>query len=292
MKGIDIKLLRAFVTLVEEGNYNNAAKSLFLTQPALSKQIQALEKLTGGPLFLRGRHGATLTLFGAQLFTKANEVLQSHADFLDYAKELNKTNNKTLSIGFGLSSFRRVPLWINQFRRQFPDRDVVINQLPSSVQLKMLQEGSLHAGFVRMPVTKNLSYRIIHKEVLAIAVPSESNITAIKFQNALLSYPVFQLDPLTNPCLAEQIASFLQDNQINIDLVSIKGDMTTLLALVAGGNGIALLPESVRHFLPAGVKLIIPPKKQIRWDIGVTWAHEIENRWRDDFLKIVMADVS
>lgn len=291
MKGIDIKLLRAFVTLVNEGNYNNAAKTLFLTQPALSKQIQALEKLIGGSLFLRGRHGAALTVFGAQLFTKANEVLQSHADFLNYAKELNKRNNETLSIGFGLSSFQNVPFWINQFRQQFPDRDVVINQLPSSVQLKMLQEGSLHAGFVRMPVTKDLSCLVIYEEILAVAVPSESNITTMKIQNALLSYPVFQLEPLTYPCLAEQIASFLQHNQINIDLIPVKGDMTTLLALVAGGNGIALLPESVRHFLPAGVKLIIPPKKQIRWDIGVTWAHEIKNRWRDDFLKIVMADI-
>lgn len=46
-----MKLLRAFVTLAIKGSYSNAAKELFLTQPALSKQIQTLEHLTGGELF-------------------------------------------------------------------------------------------------------------------------------------------------------------------------------------------------------------------------------------------------
>ena len=48
-----MKLLRAFVTLAIKGSYSNAAKELFLTQPALSKQIQTLEHLTGGELFAR-----------------------------------------------------------------------------------------------------------------------------------------------------------------------------------------------------------------------------------------------
>ena len=66
MSGIDIRLLRAFVTLAEKGNYNKAAEALFLTQPALSKQIMMLEQKTGGQLFLRGRHGAVLTMVGRQ----------------------------------------------------------------------------------------------------------------------------------------------------------------------------------------------------------------------------------
>lgn len=68
MKGIDIKLLRAFVTLAEQGSYHRASRLLFLTQPALSKQIKMLETLIGGPLFTRGRYGAILTEHGCQLF--------------------------------------------------------------------------------------------------------------------------------------------------------------------------------------------------------------------------------
>lgn len=290
MKGIDIKLLRAFVTLANKGRYSDAAKALFITQPALSKQIQMLETLTGGPLFLRGRHGATLTVFGTQLFPRANTLLQAHADFLSYAKEITMKNNEKLLMGFGISSFHKVPVWINRFRQQFPECEVVINQLPSSVQMEMLLEGNLHAGFVRMPVTDGLSSHIIHEEILALAVPSESNIEFMNIQDLLSTYSLLQLDPSTSPCLAEQTTLFLQNNQFNANPLPVTDDMTTLLALVAGGNGIAFLPESVRHFLPVEVKLLKPAEKQIRWHIGVAWNAKIKNPWRDDFLRIVKAE--
>nr|VUD32516.1 LysR family transcriptional regulator YnfL [Raoultella sp. NCTC 9187] len=172
MSGIDIRLLRAFVTLAEKGNYNKAAETLFLTQPALSKQIQMLEQKTGGQLFLRGRHGAVLTMVGRQLFAKAHELLKSHRDFLTYARELQKGSTGKLVLGFGISSFKSTPVWINIFRQKFPDCDVVISQIPSSVQVRMLMEGELHAGFVRMPVTELLASRLINKENLGTGCPS------------------------------------------------------------------------------------------------------------------------
>ncbi|MEL0553699.1 MULTISPECIES: LysR family transcriptional regulator [Enterobacteriaceae] len=288
MKGIDVKLLRAFVTLAEKGSYVSAAKTLFLTQPALSRQIQTLERLTGGQLFLRGRHGATLTTFGSQLFPKANEILQSHADFLTYAKELKHGRHDRLFLGFGVSSFHHVPRWINQFHQQFPECEVVINQMPSSVQIKMLQEGGLHMGFIRMPATNALSSQVIFSEVLALAVPSVNHVESTNLQNALSTYPLFQLDSLANPCLAEQTALFLKNNQLHANLVSVTGDMMTLLALVAGGNGVAFLPESAKYFLPTGVKMILPTQNPVRWDIAVVWNPEIISHWRDDFLKMAI----
>ena len=291
MKGIDIKLLRAFVTLAEKGNYSNAAKSLFLTQPALSKQIKSLEKLTNGQLFSRGHHGATLTSLGEQLYPKANEILQSHVEFLNYAKQLNNPKHEKLLIGFGISSFQNVPQWVNQFRQQYPECDVEINQLPSSIQMTMLQDGRLHVGFVRMPITKNLASQFIRKEILALAVPTICDIEPTNIQPILSAYPLLQLDPLRNPCLAAETELFLQSNRLSANQVSIEGDMTTLLALVAGGNGVAFLPRSVQHFLPDGVKLHIPFKNQINWEIGVSWNPELTNYFRDDFLKIVLNDI-
>ncbi|HGY3715131.1 LysR family transcriptional regulator [Citrobacter sp. Res13-Sevr-PEB04-36] len=289
MKGIDVKLLRAFVTLAKKGSYSSAAKALFLTQPALSKQIQMLEQLTGGELFLRGRHGASLTIFGQQLFSKANELLQSHVDFLTYAKEINTKNREKLFMGFGISSFHQVPRWINQFHQQFPECEVIISHLPSSVQMKMLLEGSLHIGFVRMPVSKGLSSHIIFEETLALAVPANSNIEFMNIRSAISAYSLLQLDPSTSPCLAEQTAVFLQHNQLSANPVTVTEDITTILALVAGGNGVAFVPESVRHFLPAEVRLLMSVERQNRWNIGVVWNAKITSSRRDDFLRLVMA---
>ncbi|APR33843.1 LysR family transcriptional regulator [Citrobacter freundii] len=289
MKGIDIKLLRAFVTLAMKGSYSNAAKALFLTQPALSKQIQTLEHLTGGDLFLRGRHGASLTVFGQQLFSKANELLQSHIEFLNYARDINSKNREKLFMGFGISTFQQVPKWIKQFHQQVPECEIVINHLPSSVQMKMLLEGRLHIGFVRMPVSKGLASYILYEETLALAMPKNSDLNKMNIQAALSAYPLLQLDPSTNPCLAEQTAHYLQSNQLKAVPVSATDDMTSLLALIAGGNGVAFLPASVRTFLPANVNLLMPVERQIRWDIGVVWNPKIKSHRRDEFLRLVVA---
>ncbi|HBR2076212.1 TPA: LysR family transcriptional regulator [Klebsiella pneumoniae] len=61
---MDIKLLRAFVTLSQLKRYNSAAEKLCVTQPELTKQIQTLESLSGITLFQRGRHGVRLTVAG------------------------------------------------------------------------------------------------------------------------------------------------------------------------------------------------------------------------------------
>ena len=63
---MDLRLLRAFVTLAGCGHYHEAASALCITQPALTKQIKLLENRLGLMLFVRGRHGAQLTAEGAE----------------------------------------------------------------------------------------------------------------------------------------------------------------------------------------------------------------------------------
>ena len=63
-------------------------------------------------------------------------------------------------------------------------------------------------------------------------------------------------------------------------------DLPTLLALIAANNGIAFVPDSVRHFLPKGVKLISLELTQTGWDIAVVWNKKIDNKQRDLFLEM------
>ncbi|MEI9482960.1 LysR family transcriptional regulator [Enterobacter cancerogenus] len=289
MKGIDIKLLRAFVTLAEQGSYHRASRLLYLTQPALSKQIKMFEALIGGPLFTRGRHGATLTEYGRQLFLKANELLKIHTDFLNYAQKLFQESHEKLILGFGISTFHTVPVWINTFRNKFSKCEVNISNLPSGVQRKMLLEGTLDIGFLRMPAASELASKVLYKENLILAMPSLETKGIINIRDVLSHYPLLQLSPTVGPCLAEQTALFLIANQLNADPVSVTDDMPTLLALIAGGNGVAFLPESVRHFLPAGVRLITPDLESLFWEICVAWNPKINNPYRDEFLRIIEA---
>lgn len=289
MKGIDIKLLRAFVTLAEQESYHRAAHLLFLTQPALSKQIKMLEDIIGRPLFFRGRHGAALTEFGSQIFPRASDLLNMNNEFFTYTQELSKQRLEKIILGFGISTYHIVPVWINTFRKKFSECKVVINELSSSVQSEMLLAGSLDIGFCRMPAANELASKTIYKEKLILAIPSSSNNEALCFRDLLSKYPLLQLTPSVWPCLAEQTKLLLVSNQLNANPVAVTDDRATLLALVAGGNGVAFLPKSVRHFLPAGIRLITPDIEPISWEIGVAWNPKIINSQRDEFLHIVEA---
>jgi len=287
MAGIDIKLLRAFVTLTDKGSYQKAAESLFLTQPALSKQINKLEELTGGILFLRGRHGATPTHAGLLLYPKAIDLLNSYAEFMSLTQAIHQANTDKLMLGFGLSTFQNAPVWINIFRKKFPECDVNIRQISSTVQVKMLEEGTLHAGFLRLPVPDSLAYRVLHDEKLMLALPSCIDDGQENIPQILSSYPLLQIEPAMSPCLAEQTAHFLKTNHLSASPVSATEDIPSLLALIAGENGVAFLPASISNILPAGVRLISPGVSQTCWRIGVAWDPKIANRLRDDFLQII-----
>lgn len=283
---METRRLQAFVTLAEQGSYRRAADVLCMTQPALTKQIQALEQTFGFSLFLRGRHGAVLTVQGESLYVKACELLKSYDDFLHYAHEIRHGGADELAFGFGLSTFHLVPRWIKAFCEHYPRTSFSLHDLPSNVQCKMLLEATLHIGFLRLPVKPPLSYQLIKQERIVLVAPAGEPMDA---RDALHRYPFLQLDPQRSPCLAEQTRAFLDGQQIQAAPVTVSEDIHALLALIAGGNGVSLLPESVNNFLPAGVQLIELHGFSASWQIGMVWNPMVPHARRDAFLQRVMS---
>ena len=74
-EGVEIRHLRAFVAVAEELNFNRAATRLYLSQPALSRQIRALERLLGCELLRRSTHRVELTVAGSALLDRARRLL-------------------------------------------------------------------------------------------------------------------------------------------------------------------------------------------------------------------------
>src|SRR4051812_15943988 len=74
-EGVEVRHLRAFVAVAEELNFSRAAERLYLSQPALSRQIRSLERLVGCELLRRSTHRVELTLAGDALLDRARKVL-------------------------------------------------------------------------------------------------------------------------------------------------------------------------------------------------------------------------
>lgn len=285
---MDIKLLKAFVTLANQGNYRSASELLHLTQPALTKQIQQLESQTDLTLFIRGRHGARMTAAGERLYATACDLLEHHYAFQENVRRIKNEDMGALALGFGISSFQLAPAWVNHFREKHVDIQIGLTNIPSSIQCQMLLEGKLQIGFLRLPVPEPLQATLLMKERLVMVAPSELQATKTDLQRTLNHYPLLQADPQHSPCLASLTARFLKENHLNAQSISVGNDIHTLLALVAAKNGVALLPASVVYFLPPGVTLIQPESKFEGWHIGVAWNPEIKHPLRDLFLQTKM----
>lgn len=287
---MDIKLLRAFVTLAHEGTYHSAASVLCITQPALSKQIQTLEHLSGVTLFQRGRHGARLTVAGEQLLAAASEVVERYADFFADVAAIQKGDSGKLTLGFGISSFLLAPKYVAAFRVRYPGVQVSLNDMPSAVQTQLLAEGRLQVGFVRLPVPEPLQSQSLDTEQLVLAVAAEGFSSSLETTQIIENQQLLQLAPQRGEGLTAQADQFLSARKLTPRTVSAADDIQTLLALVAAGDGVALLPASVKHILPAGVRLLPLEGEHTQWQTGLAWNAGIKDPLRDKFLAMVMDD--
>ncbi|MGQ8816557.1 LysR family transcriptional regulator [Serratia sp. NA_13] len=286
---MDIRQLRAFVVLAEQGNYRLAAERLCITQPALSKQIQALEALLGSRLFNRGRQGAQPTASGQRLYPEAQALVGQHVQFQQRALKIVQGEAGRLAIGFGLSSFHLAPQLVAAFRQRFPEVAVGLEDLPSERQYQMLLQGELQVGFVRLPVSTPLRATVLLSDRLVLAAPAALALKAETIIRQFNTLPLLQLTPKRGRGLSEQSLRFIAAHQLTPNVVQQAGDIQTLLALVAAGIGVALLPHSVSHIIPVGIDILPLSGEQTEWQVGIAWNPQQPDALRDNFIQVAQA---
>src|SRR5881392_1963510 len=97
---VDTRLLRYFAAVAAEGSLSRAAERLFVSQPALTKQIKQLESLLGVQLFTRSRAGMTLTAAGQALAERVPAVLDGWDQALRHTRQAASHAARVLRVGF------------------------------------------------------------------------------------------------------------------------------------------------------------------------------------------------
>lgn len=169
----ELRLLRYFVVVAEELHFGNAAARLYISQPALSQQIKALEEQVGMPLFVRGSRGVTLTPTGETLLEDARDLLERSNRLGESVERLRRGASGTLKIGVapGVPG-RLLPELLSPLRAQQPDARVVVRELATPEQIAGLNDGSLDLGLVREPIDDpGLSRRCLLVELLGVSLP-------------------------------------------------------------------------------------------------------------------------
>ncbi|WP_406005058.1 LysR family transcriptional regulator [Streptomyces sp. NBC_00637] len=166
--------LRYFVTVAEELHFTRAAERLFVSQPALSKQIRMLERQLGVVLFERDRRTVRLTEVGETLLPHAREVLAAWQGAEAAVREAKNAEGRTLVIGMSTSPGRGLlPALRTRLLSRHPDAQPVLRQVNWADPSAGLADGSSDVAFVWLPLPDEDRYRcaVVAREPRLVALP-------------------------------------------------------------------------------------------------------------------------
>ncbi|ONI66895.1 LysR family transcriptional regulator [Kribbella sp. ALI-6-A] len=271
---MELRLLRTFATVARTGNVSAAALELSTSQPAVTKQLQLLERRVGATLFVRGRQGARLTSAGEALLPDALDLIARAEAFERRAGSVAAGEEGTLSIGFGLSGIELAPQAVALFRSRYPGVTVSLDDMSSAVQYERLLAGTLQVGFVRLPVPAGITHRRLRQDHLALALPAGvdrpgERATSAQVASWLDGRPLVRLRPERGPGLTDQITRLYDELRCRPRVLQEARDLQTVLALVAAGVGAAVVPATAAAIAPGSVELMPLRGKAASWWIGV-----------------------
>ncbi len=288
---MELKLLRAFLSVVELGHFGRAASALNLSQPALSKQIGALEASLGAKVFERGQHGAKLTRFGEMFLPDAQALVYDADEILARAREASGGRRGHLRIGICLSVLTIAPKIIAEFRQQYPGIAVTLSDLSSAEQTRRLLAGKLDVGFMRMPSVAGLSSVRVVDETLALAVPPSLARVRLPSDFGKLNETGFlALRRVRGPGLAAQIDDWCREQGFVPNMTQQADDVQSVLASVAAGVGVAFVPSSAQYLLRDAA--VLPLRgRSAKWRIALAWADATKNPVTSRFVTFVRAAI-
>ena len=290
---MDMRLLKSFNSLAGIGHYGRTARTIHLSQPALTKQIRQLEEEIGGALFVRGRLGAQLTPLG-QILAEDVAPLLRHADrVLDRARRASRGEIGELRLGFGIATRLLVPRLVSRFRRAFPDVQVSLQDTSTPIQLEALAGGTLDVGFVRLPIEAPLVHLPVVEERLVLAVPeSRREELASRSPTSFADEPFVELGAARSPSFHAHVQRVCAAYGIRPVVSQSATEFFTVLALVAARMGIAVVPSAVTQTRVEGVAYLPLDVPEAAWRVGAAWLPAASSPAREAFLDLLRAHLA
>ena len=197
---LDLRKLRYFVAVADQLHFSRAADELHIAQPALSRQIRALEKDLGTPLLIRDSHGVALTDAGRQLLTDAGPLLAS-AHAVRRRVTVAARGSQRLAVGFR-TGIPVIPA-TRAFEARHPDVVVDVERMEWDDQAPMLLDGRVDVGYVRLPIDETgLRVTPLYTEPLMVVLPAGHRLAGKEevTEADLAGEPlVWHADPSTQP---------------------------------------------------------------------------------------------
>ncbi len=272
---MEIRQLRYFVAVAEDGQFSRAAVRLGVAQSTISEQIRSLESELGTELLLRSSRTVLLTEAGASFLDGARRILDDLTSLADTAQEIGSGRRGRLRIGALTPSLATlIPGILQTYAKRFPAVEVQLMRMSTDHQLNGLLAGDLDVGFVRGVHHRHgvRVERLLEEPLLAV-LPSTHRLAGAK------SLSLSELDGETfifwprsdNASFYDRIIATCHEFGCIPGKITASANMETQMALISAGLGVSVQPLSFRSSGNADVAFVPvhdlakPVQMQLAW---------------------------
>ena len=271
---MEFKQLRTFVEVAHQGGFTQAAHLLHISQSAVSKQVAQLEQNLGTPLFDRLGSQVRLTAAGNVVLQRAEGMLRLHKELLSELDDLSQLTRGELRVGLPLlGSNALFASLFAEYRRRYPNIQVQLLEGGSMHIEQAVMSGELELGGSLTPKNPLFGYQPFCDEPLDALLPADHPLAqggSLRLEQlADTPFLLYQRSFMLN----ERLLQACQQLGFTPKEGGRSGQSDFLVALVAAGQGVVLLPSVVARELirPGVVRLKLVAPDYLRWDIAFIW---------------------
>jgi DNA-binding transcriptional LysR family regulator len=273
------ELLRAFAVVAEERHFGRAADRLHIGQSPLSQQIRRLERELGTPLLVRTTRRVDLTPAGEMVRDRVQPLLRELDRLGEDARRLAGGELGRIAIGFtGSATFSLMPGLATRLREELPSVALELHgELLTPAQVTRLINRDLDIGLLRPPVREpGIRIEIIDHEPLLAVLPTGHPLTAQPAVNLsdLAGSPFITYPAASRSVIHEAVERACQQHGFHPQVQLEVAETATLVAFVAAGLGISLVPASVRNLAINGATYRPLVGQGPTVDLAVAWRED------------------
>ncbi|SFC17840.1 transcriptional regulator [Bacillus sp. OV322] len=262
---MDIRQLKYFVTIAEEGKITTAAKKLNIAQPPLSRQLKQMEEELGVILFDRDNKSLNLTLEGERLLLRAKELLNKLDETMVEVQELRKDASGILSVGSNLYCASLILSKVIDIRERNPGLTFKVWEGETIHLIKMLSKRQIEIAVTNSPITeKSISQMKLESDPYVLVLPEKWTWSGSEqcSLEEIIDLPLILLRPNYGLGAYGQIVNEFQRLDLEPNILCECQDLIMLLGLVSSGFGATILPLSLLSLQSLGGLRVIQLKDQ------------------------------
>ena len=289
---INFRLIRhlwLFLAVAEEQNFGRAAKRLGMSQPPLSEQIQVLEQALKVKLFDRSRRGAKLTPVSAAILPAVRKFAEQLERLELAVEEAVAGQSGVLTIGaISTAMFDVLPGLIEQLKNDYPHLTVSVREIDSVEAVPALETSDIDLAFARLDGDLGASIKSLPllEDRLVVAMAADHPLASRSRINlsSLANEPLVMFSRKVSPVYFDNLIATCKASGFSPRVLHEVRSVASQIAFVSYGQGIALVPASLKKLAPANVVFRSLSQKLNVVTTAVAWNAERANPLIDEII--------